>query len=177
MSKILLLLVIMYVMIANNISSTPNYTSILGNSINESIRDEKILIAALDKTINETLNNTSITLLYKIRNLVEKLDSKTISILIDNIQSTSTRYKRYGEGLENQRIEVGYYSRKGVVRNQSLILKNISKNSIVHYVNVTYSPKGDIIDPMLIIVNIVSIASFVIGLYVFRIIKKRTDYI
>ena len=164
-------------MIANNISSTPNYTSILDSSINEGIRDEKILVVALDKTINETLNNTSIAILYKIRNLVEKLDSKTMSILINNIQSTFAEYKKYGKRLDNQRTGAEYYGGKRVIRNQSLILKNISKNPIVHYVNVTYSPRGDIIDPMLIIVNLISIASFVIGLYVFRIIKKRTDYI
>ena len=172
-----MLLVIMHVMIANNISSTPSCTSILNDSINGSIRDGKILIIALDKTINETLNNTSMAILYKIRNLVEKLDSKTISVLINNIQSTSTEYKKHEKRLDDRITEAEYYSRKRVIRNQSLILKNISKNPIVYYVNATYSPKGDIIDPMLIVVNIISIVSFVIGLYVFRIIKKRTDYI
>ncbi len=178
MIKGLLLLTIIYLLFFNNILVTSNYTNILNNKYaGECSGNKNILVVVLDKTINETTNSTSIAILYKIKRLIEKLDFEAISKLIHNIQCISKENKKYKDMLDNLGKKGEYYSRKRIAKSKLLITENTSKNSLVIYRNTTYSTEKDVINLKLIVVNIISIASFIIGLYVFKIIKKRIDYI
>ncbi len=156
-----------------------NNTNTIYYHVYEDYENKEVLVTALNKIINETINNTSVIILNKMKILVKMLDNKTLSKLVYYIQDLSINEKGYKNKSNNLEIMNYFnYSRIKINNSKQSIMKNSFNNNMKHNNrSTTFNFKANPMNPMLIIINVISIASFIIGLYIFRIIKKRIDYI
>ena len=145
------------------------------NGYNCSAKDN--IVYVVNKTINSTTNSTAKGILIEILELLNKIDCKTLEKLAYYINSNISAYKTKSIEEDN-RIHYStreYYRRTLLKNTVSEGNNNYSYNNIIVGENINKIEKGW--DPLLIIINILSLLSLIIGIYVFRIIKKRIDYI
>ncbi len=137
-----------------------------------------ILLDAINKTIENITNITSKGILYRIEDLLEKLDCNVLERMVQfmYLHPANAEIKQYYSVINYR----GEYTR---LNNSTIINSRIVPDNYKNYIITKNVNNDDIrkqnnrIDPFLVVINIVSIVSFAIGIYIFRIIKKRMDYI
>ncbi len=138
-----------------------------------------ILLNAINETIENITNTTSKKILYRIEELLGKLDCNVLEQIVQRMYLNQAKgeTRQYYNIInyrkeEYTRLDNGTNINNRVVSDDYknyIVAKNVSSNAV--------RKQNNRIDPLLVVVNIVSIVSFAIGVYLFRIIKKRMDYI
>lgn len=174
MIKHVILLVILFFNIqpiaTNSSSNTVHYLN--------NCSSNTILLNAVNKTMEEITDITIKNTLYKIEDLLKRLDCNVSERILRSIylQSRVGKVKQYHNVVDLRREytrlnnNISVNNRIAINDNKGYIVVKDGNDSYIENQN-------NRIDPFLIIINIISIASFAIGIYVFRIIKKRIDYI
>jgi len=137
-----------------------------------------ILLDAVNKTIENITNVTGKEILYRVVFLLEKLDCNTVEQMVRfiNLHLANVKIKQYHSSVNHRR---GYTRlNNGAVASSGMDLSNNKSHIFARNTSIDYMGRqNNRIDPLLVVINIVSIISFAIGIYLFRIIKKRMDYI
>ncbi len=139
-----------------------------------------VLLKAINETVKNTNNVTVRKTLIEIGDLFSRLDCDTINKIYSIIYSygSSNELGHSSKSYNNITDSSERYVRlESVLSNEESGITIPWNNEKYVYITNTSRIENNGIDPFIIAINILSITSFVIGIYIFRIIKKRIDYI